>query len=178
VTDEGWLAEFADPVAFHRAVTALCDEGFMSVEVFTPYPLPSLLERLIPRPSAITKIAGAAAIVGVTVGYVLQWYLNAYRYPLDAGGRPLHSVPAFVPITFETGVLFAALAVFAAALLLSGMPRLWRPIFEVEGFERASIDRFFVLVRSDDPRFDWIDTRDRLLQLRPLRVVETVRRPR
>jgi hypothetical protein len=172
------MAEFGDKAAFSAAVGALCDDGFRSIEVFTPYPVPAVLERLLPRPSVITRIAGVAAIVGVGVGYFVQWYLDAVLYPLDAGGRPLNAIPAFIPIAFETGVLFAALAVFAGALLLSGMPRLWRPVFEVEGFERASIDRFFVLVRSDDPRFLWTETRARLLRLRPLRVVEVGRGPR
>lgn len=176
MTDVGLLAEFADAHAFEEAVEGLWRDGFRRLEVFTPYPLSSVVDRIHPRPVLVTRIAGIGAIVGVTGGYVLQWYLNAVEYPLDVGGRPLHSLPAFIPITFEMGVLFTALSVFVAALVMSGMPRLWRPIFDVDGFERASIDRFFVLVRSEDQRFDWVKTRSRLRRFSPLRVVEAGRR--
>ncbi len=171
--DEGVLAEFDDVGAFRAAVAALLDDGYRSLEVFTPYPVSPTVDRLHPRPWTVTHIAGLGAIFGVTAAYLLQWYLNARLYPLNVGSRALHSVPAFFPITFEMGVLFTALSVFVTALLLSGMPRLWRPIFEVEGIERATVDRFFVLVRSDDPRFEWGRVRDRLHRLQPLRVVES-----
>lgn len=173
--DEGWIAEFATERAFVEAVQLLHDEGFRSLEVFTPYPVESVLHLLEPRPRDLTRIAGVCAVVGLASGYVIQWYLNAVEYPLDVGGRPPHSLPAFIPITFEMGVLFTAFATVIGVLVLSGLPRLWRPVFEVDGIERATVDRFFVLVHSDDAMFDWATTRARLLRLEPERVLESGR---
>ena len=171
LNDSGLLAEFDDEHALRVAVQRLWDAGFTALETFTPYPVPGVTDRLGPRPSGVTRAAGIGALVGASSAYWLQWYLNASNYPLDVGGRPYHSAPAFVPITFELGVLFTAFTAFIAGSLAAGLFRLWRPVFEVEGIERASIDRFFVLVRSSDPQFDLHHTRERLLRLEPRRVL-------
>jgi Protein of unknown function (DUF3341) len=84
----------------------------------------------------------------------VQWWCNAYDYPLDVGGRPLHSAPAFIPITFESAVLAASLTGFFAMIVLSGLPRLHHPVFGIDGFERASVDRFWIGVERADPCFD------------------------
>jgi hypothetical protein len=74
--------------------------------------------------------------------------MNAYDYPLDVGGRPPHMPSAFVPITFEMAVLAAALTIFVALLAHAGLPRLWHPVFETEGFESASVDRFWLAAEA------------------------------
>lgn len=175
--DAGLVAEFSTKDELRRAVERLRAEGYRDIETFTPVPVADIDRLLGPRPSAVTRIAGTAAATGVIFAYGLQWLLNAVLYPIDVGGRPPHSAPAFVPITFETGVLFTGIATFLAVLALSGLPRLWRPIFEIEGFTRASVDRWFLLVSADDPRFDWGHTRDLLSDLYPLRVVTCAGRP-
>ena len=86
----------------------------------------------------------ASAALGCAVAFAILWWTSAYDYPLDVGGRPLNSPPADVPILFETTVLFGSLTAFLAVLFLSGLPRLHRPVFEVEGIESASIDRFWI----------------------------------
>ena len=91
------------------------------------------------------------ALAGGAGAYFIQWYLNAYDYPLNVGGRPPHAAPAFVPITFETTVLVAALSGFVIFLALSRLLRLYHPVFEVEGFERASIDQFWLGIDARDP---------------------------
>lgn len=169
--DEGLLAEFATGEALHQAAARLRDGGFERLDAFTPYPLHDLEAILGGREKNVTRLAGAAAFVGAALGYFLQWLMNAYLYPLDVGGRPPHSPLAFLLATFETGVLFGGVAAFLAVLGLSGLPRLWRPIFEIDGFERASVDRFWLHVAATDPAFDWVETRDTLLTLSPLRVV-------
>jgi hypothetical protein len=93
-------------------------------------------------------------VLGGGVGYLVQWWCNARAFPINVGGRPLHSVPAFIPITFESAVLAASLTGFFSMLALSELPRLNHPLFEVEGFDRASVDRFFIGVDQADPRFD------------------------
>lgn len=175
--DAGLVAEFQTRELLHGAVVKLRAEGYIRLEAFTPFPVEEVNHLLGPRPSAVTRIAGTAAAAGVLFSYGLQWLLNVALYPLDVGGRPPHSPPTFIPITFETGVLFTGWATFFAVLLLSGLPRLWRPVFEIEGFERASIDRWFLLVSSSDPRFDWQDTGQLLGDLSPLRVVTSAGRP-
>jgi hypothetical protein len=175
--DDGLFAEFDTVEGLRRALVVLREQGFRRLDAFTPFP-DEIVERAVgPRPAIVTRIAGVAAACGVLVGYGLQWYLNAVDYPLDAGGRPPHSPLAFVPITFETGVLFTALTTFAAVLGLSGLPRLWRPAFEIEGFERTSIDRFWVYVDATDARFDRVRTRALLATLGPLRVVDVTELP-
>jgi hypothetical protein len=175
--DAGLVAEFATREGLRSAVERLRAEGYRALETFTPVPMPDMDRLFSPRPTAITRIAGTAAATGVLFAYGLQWLLNSVLYPIDVGGRPPHSPPAFVPITFETGVLFTGIATFLAVLVLSGLPRLWRPIFEIDGFARASIDRWFLLVGAEDPRFGWQETRDHLSDLSPLRVVTLAGRP-
>jgi hypothetical protein len=171
LSDRGLLAEFDDEHALRVAVERLWADGFTALETFTPYPVVGVTDRLGPRPRGVNRAAGIGALVGASGAYLLQWYLNGYLYPLNVGGRPYHSAPAFIPITFELGVLFTAFTAFIAGSVAAGLFRLWRPVFDVEGIERASIDGFFVLVRSSDPQFDPDATRERLVRLEPRRVV-------
>jgi hypothetical protein len=103
-------------------------------------------------------------------GYALQWYSAAIDYPLRVAGRPYHSWPAFIPITFELAVLGAACAAFFATLIANGATRLHHPLFAVDAFARASCDRFFLCVESDDARFDPDATRALLRGFEPLEV--------
>jgi hypothetical protein len=100
----------------------------------------------------------------------VQWWTAARDYPLRIGGFAPHTVVTQMPLVFETAVLAAAVTGFVALWVALGLPRLWQPVFEVEGFERAQIDRFFVAVAAADPRFDWQRTTEQLNALRPARV--------
>jgi hypothetical protein len=93
--------------------------------------------------------------------------MNAIDYPLNVGGRPLHSWPAFIPPTLIVGMLWAAAAALIGMLALCRLPRLHHPLFAVPGFERATVDRFFLCIDADDPRFDAVATRDFLDDLAP-----------
>ena len=121
----------------------LRERGFEKIEAYTPYGIPEL-EKLITARTRIPWVSLAAGLFGALFAYSLIWFCNAYDYPLDVGGRPLNSIPADVPIMFETAVLFSALATFFVLLLRSGLPRLAHPLFEVEGFERVSVDRYWI----------------------------------
>lgn len=122
------------------------------VETYTPYPLHGVEEALALPKSIVPKMVGTAALLGVLGGYTLLWWCSVVSFPINVGGRPLHSAPAFIPITFECGVLFSALCAFFGVLAWMGYPRLYHPVFESEAFRRASIDRFFISVelRGDD----------------------------
>jgi hypothetical protein len=166
--DEGLFAELADLDALRRAVGGLRAHGHRRIDAFMPIPDPQVLAAIGPRRSSIPRIGGIAALCGIAVGYGLQWWLAASLYPLDVGGRPPHSPLAFVPITFESAVLLAAFATFFAVLGLSGLPRLWRPAFEIEGFHSEA---YWVFVSVEDPRFDRVRVEARLRELGALRVV-------
>lgn len=169
----GVLAEFESPEQLVRVVDHLIARGYTKLDAFTPFEVKEVTAK-ITKPSPVPMIMFAAGLSGAIFAYLVQWWCNAYRYPLNVGGRPLNSAPAFIPITFETAVLFAAITGFVATLALSGLPALWSPEFEVPGFERASIDTFWVGIDMTDPNFDGRVV-DELRELGALRVEELPR---
>jgi hypothetical protein len=166
----GFLAEFGTPAEMLRAIGELRRRGYRRLDAFTPYPIKGAEQALGLSRSRLPWIVGPLAFGGAGLAYLIQLFCNAYDYPLNVGGRPLHSAPAFIPITFETGVLTAAIVGVVAFLLLSGLPELYSPLADVEGFERASRDRFWVGVDERDPRFDPVQVERDLRDLGPLRV--------
>lgn len=144
------VAEFARVSEAAEAVKRLRTVGLHDLEAFTPYPSHEVEEALeLPR-SYIPRACLGGGVAGAAAGYAIQWWTNAVDYPLDVGGRPLLSIPAWIPATFEGAVLGAALATALAMLVAARLPRLWQPVFEVEEFERAGVDRFFVRVAVGD----------------------------
>lgn len=166
----GLLAELPTPEALLEALRALVDRGYTRLETYTPYPVRGVAELLPLRPSPVTRWALAAGLTGAGGAYFLQWWMNAHDYPIDVGGRPPHSALAFVPITFEMGVLFAGLAALAVVFVLARLTDLHHPLHDVAGFERATIDRFFVAIDAADPRLDRGRTADELAALGAERV--------
>lgn len=167
----GVLAEFRSAEAMLAGLAHLRGQGYTRLDTYTPYPIHGLDDALGLRPSKVPLAVLVAGLSGAALAYLIQWYMNAYDYPINVGGRPPHSWPAFIFITFETAVLFAGFTALFSALAFSGLPRLWDPVFEVEGFERASIDRFWIAVERDDPKFDVARIEEDLLKLEALRVV-------
>ena len=142
------FAEFASANALTAAIESLRRERYSGLETYTPYDIPEL-DSLLGRPrSALGWLVLAGGIGGLVVSYGVQWWANVHSYPLDVGGRPQHAVPAFIPATFEGTVLLAALAAFVGLLLVLRFPRLWAPEDEIDGFERASVDRFWLSARQ------------------------------
>lgn len=148
----GIAAEFDSQESIVRAYEHLRERGYVRLRSWTPYPVRALIERMPPSPISWWMMAGA--LVGGTLGYLIQWWCNARSFPIDVGGRPLDSVPAFIPITFESAVLGSSLTGFFAMLGKCGLPRLNHPMFEVDGFDRASVDRFWLGIEDSDPAFD------------------------
>jgi hypothetical protein len=155
---EGIVAEFDGPDGLERALLRLRALGYTRVRSWTPYPVRGVVTQL--PESLVPWIMLVAGLTGAGVGYLIEWWCNAHDYRLDVGGRPYNAIPAYIPIAFESGVLAACVGGFVAILALSGLPRLHHPMFEVDGFERASVDRFWIGVDARDPRFD-----DRLSEL-------------
>lgn len=146
------MAEFASGPGLLAGLRALRAAGVSRLDAFTPYEVTGLDELLCVRRSRLPWIALVVGLVAGGAAYFAQWWINVVDYPLNIGGRPYHSAPAFIPITFEMAVLCAGIAALVSALALGGLPKLWHPVFEVDGFERATIDRFWLSV--DDPAFD------------------------
>lgn len=166
------LAEYGRPGALVDALDELGSPSGAVLDVYSPYAVPDLEERLGIRRSRLPWVVLAGGVVGGAAAYLVQWYTSVHGYPLNVGGRPLHSAPAFVLITFEMTVLFAAAAGFFGLLLRLGLPRPWNRLQEVPGFDRASVDRFFLAVEEDGPEFDAEGVRRVLERTDALRVLE------
>lgn len=168
----GLMAEFRDPGALMDAVKTAKRAGFTRLDAFSPFPLSDLAKELGVRTTVIPWIAFAAALTGAVIQYGSQYWMNAVDYPLNVGGRPLDSWPAFVPATLIVAILWGGAATLIGLLLILRLPRLHHPVFAVHGFERASADRFFLCILSDDPLFDPAATRSFLNALSPDNVRE------
>jgi hypothetical protein len=143
-------AEYADVDTLVRAIGEVRARRDVRLEVYSPYPVPEIERALVAPRSRLAVPVLVAGLAAAAAAYGLQWLLNAYLYPLDVGGRPPHFPLAFVPITFEMGVLFAALTAFAVLAIGGGLFRLWHPSREVPGIESATAMHFWLEVW--DPR--------------------------
>ena len=167
--DSGMVGEFESEEALLAALQKLRDLGYRRLDAFTPHPVHGLDELLhLPR-SPLPFILFPIALGGAGFAFFVQWYCNVYSYNLNVGGRPSFAVPAFVPITFETMVLASGISALVVLFYLLGLPRLSHPVFDVEGFERASVDRFFAAVDLHDPQFESQRTRQVLMEVGALR---------
>jgi hypothetical protein len=143
------LGGFKDSHKMLEAGRKLRELGYSSVDAHTPYPVNGVDEALkIPR-SKVPLIVFCAAMCGAATAYAMMWGLNSWDFPINVGGRPIHAWPLNIPITFELGVLFSGFAAFLGTWALSGLPRYYHPMFEVEGFKRASLDEFWISVELD-----------------------------
>lgn len=168
----GILAEFRGPEQLLAAAKAAYGAGYRRMDGFSPYAVEGLAEAIGFRTTRVPLIMLLAGISGALIAYSMQWYSAVWDYPLNVGGRPLHSWPAFVPITFELSVLFAAVAGVIGMLALNGLPRPYHPVFNVPAFRLASQTRFFLYIESADPRFRAKEVRDFLFTLAPAEVTE------
>jgi hypothetical protein len=151
----GLTGSFASPDAVTEAARQLRSLGFREVEAYTPYPVEGLNEALRPcRPHRLPLLIFLGAVFGAAMGYFIQYWDEALDYPINVGGRPHNSWPAFTVGTFELMVLCAIAAGFFGLLASCRLPRLYHPIFSAEEFERASVDRFVLCVEAHDPSFE------------------------
>ena len=169
----GLLVEFVDAEQLRGAALRTRLEGhYTRVDAYSPYPVAGLAEALDKPPSRVPFWTLLGGILGGGSTYLLQWYSAVIAYPINVGGRPTFSWPAFIPATLEMTILWAAIFGVGAMLLGNGLPRLRHPLFGVPAFERASDDRFFLLVRCDDPRFDLPSCHAFLESLGPVSITE------
>lgn len=148
----GSLASFADAESLLKAVAKLREQGYSRLEIYSPFPIDGVHEAFTTsRRDSIAQLVLAGALLGGLGTLWLQWYSSTIAYPIDVGGRPNASWPAFIPPSLEMVFLFAALFGMAGLLFHAGLPRLYHPVFNIEHFARASSHSFFVLIRADDP---------------------------
>jgi hypothetical protein len=169
----GLMAEFDDPNALVAAAHLARLEGYRRMDAYSPFPIEELHEALALPHTRLPLIVLIGGLVGCIGGYALQYWASAVAYPLNVGGKPLHSWPAFIPITFECTILVAALSAVFGMLALNGLPMPYHPVFNVPRFALASRNRFFLCIESRDTKFDLEGTRYFLESLNP-REVSTV----
>ncbi len=142
------LAEFDGPEPLFAAARGVRAAGHTRLDAHMPYPVHGADEALGLGHSRVPLIALVGGLGGVATAYLMAWWMNAVDYRINVAGRPFNALPAFVPIMFELGVLFASLAIFLGCILLFGLPRLHHPVFEVEAFRSASVDKFWLSVET------------------------------
>jgi Protein of unknown function (DUF3341) len=169
----GILAEFATPADIYRACERVRDAGFTRWDAHTPFPVHGLDRAMGLRRSPLPWIVLGMGLLGVVLGFVLQWWVHTRAYPLVISGKPFFAWPAFIPITFEVGILFAALGAVFGMLGLSRLPMHHHPLFRSTAFERVTDDAFFISIEAWDPQFDPSATRT-LLESLGARSVELV----
>jgi hypothetical protein len=171
-TLHGLMAEFDSPTGLVGAATQARLAGYRKMDAYSPIPIEELNDALGLRRTRLPLLVLIGGILGGTGGFGLATWVSAVAYPLDVGGRPLISWPQFIPVTFETTVLGAALTAFFGMWALNKLPQPYHPVFNVEAFARASTDRFFLVIEASDPRFDRTATWQFLENLHPVGVSE------
>jgi hypothetical protein len=168
----GLMAEFESPSALVAAAHRTHEAGYRRFDAYSPFPIEELHEAIHAKRNLVPLIVLAGGILGGLSGYGLQDWVSAAAYPLNIGGRPYHSWPSFVPITFEMTVLFASLAAVLGMFALNKLPKPYHPVFNAPRFELATRDRFFLCIESADVKYDAAATRAFLESLGPREVTD------
>jgi hypothetical protein len=168
----GVMAEFDSPTALVAAARAAYDRGFRKLDAYSPFPIEELSDVLHLHKNRLPLIVLLGGLLGGATGYLLQYWVTVVYFPINIGGRPLHSWPAYIIITFELTILFAAIAAVLGLLALCGLPMPYHPVFNVPRFALASRNRFFLCIESRDPLFDHDATCQFLETLEPREVSE------
>jgi len=150
----GLVAEFDNPTALVAAARRCRDAGYRNMDGYSPFPIHELTEALGFKRTRLPYLVLAGGVTGAATALLMMWFSAVIHYPINVGGRPLASWPAFIPITFELTILFASFATLLGMLGMNGLPMPYHPIFNAPRFALASRDRFFLCIEARDPLFD------------------------
>ncbi len=168
----GLMAEFASPEALVAAARDAHAEGYGRMDAYSPFPVDGLAEAIGFHKNRLPLIVLIGGILGCVGGFYLQYWISVIDYPINVGGRPFNSWPSFIPVTFELTILLAALSAVLGMLALNGLPMPYHPVFNVDRFELASRNRFFLCIEAVDPKFDRQKTRQFLESVKSQGVYE------
>jgi hypothetical protein len=155
----GLMAEYTTPEELLEAAKRAYAEGYRKLDAYSPMPVDGLAEAIGFTKNRLPLIVLCGGLLGAATAYVMMYFSAVYHYPINVGGRGLHSWPAFVPITFELTILFGSFAAVLGMLGLNGLPMPYHPVFNVPQFALASRNRFFLCIEAVDPKFDFEATR-------------------
>lgn len=150
----GVLAEYDSPSAVYEACKKIKKEGFKKFDSYTPFPVHGLEKAMGLGPSYLPWIVLFAGTSGAILAMGFMIWTCAYDYPLNIGGKPTFSIPAFIPITFEVTVLFSGLTAVFGMFLLNNLPKYYHPLFNIKKFAKVTDDTFFVMIEAKDAKFN------------------------
>ena len=166
----GVMAEFETPEELLAASKKTYEAGYRRIDAFSPIPIHGLASAIGFHRTNLPILTFVCGLIGAICGYGLQYWVHVIDYPINIGGRPLHSGPSFIPVAFETTILFAGIGTFLGLWIRNRLPMPYHTVFNVPNFDRASQDRFFLCIESEDSEFETDETRAFLQSLGPVRV--------
>jgi len=150
----GMMAEFDSSSALVAAARQTHEAGYRKIDAYSPFPIEELGEAIGFHHNYVPLVTLIGGILGGLTGYLMQYWINVIDYPLNVGGKPYHSWPSFIVVTFEMTILFAGIFAVLGMLALNGLPMPYHPVFHVPRFALATKDRFFLIIFSTDPKYD------------------------
>lgn len=168
----GIMAEFDSPTSLVEAARQTTEAGYRKIDAYSPFPVEELPEAIGFHSNRVPLVVLIGGILGGLSGYLMQYWISAIDYPINVGGRPLHSWPAFIVVTFEMTILFGGISAVFGMLALNGLPMPYHPVFNVPRFAFATKDRFFLIIFSSDTKYDPTGTRQFLESLNPRSISE------
>ena len=166
----GVIAEFENPNDLVHAARKVYEAGYRRINGYSPYPIEELSEAIGFTHTSLPLIVFIGGVVGGLSGFFMQYWIEVINYPINVGGKPFNSWPAFIPITFEMTVLFAAFSAVLGMLVLNKLPQPYHPVFNAPNFALATRDRFFLAVEANDAKFNHEQVSDLLKSLGAIEV--------
>ena len=166
------MAEFDTPTELVRAAEQVRDAGYTKTDGFSPFPIHEMDEALGVKKSILPWVIFGGGLVGMLSALGLVTFVHVIDYPIIVGGRPFFSLPSFIPPTFELTILFAGFGAVFGMLFLNGLPQPYHPVFNVPRFALATREKFFLLIETKDPEFDYEKTRNFMESLNPQEVFD------
>jgi Protein of unknown function (DUF3341) len=168
----GMMAEFDSAQGLVDAAHRTHEAGYQKIDAYSPFPIEGLAEAIGFRKNRVPLVVLIGGLIGGLSGYALQYWVSVISYPINVGGKPYHSWPAFIVVTFEMTILFGGISAVFGMLALNGLPMPYHPVFNVPRFAFATKDRFFLIVFSTDPKYSPSTTRSFLEGLGPRSISE------